>query len=132
MGFCGYRCESCPAFRATHANDAEGLARCAAAWGRMFGVEIHPEQLRCDGCYNELGRKSDQNCLVRPCCQSRGCITCAECGEYPCAKLVKRFVERREIEDKLGMPVDEETYQTYIRPLENKARLDLIHKRYRK
>ena len=94
MGFCGYRCESCPVFRATHANDAAGLAKCAEIWGRLFGVEVQPEHVRCDGCYNELGRKFNKDCPVRPCCQSRGFITCAECAEYPCAKLAKRFVER--------------------------------------
>lgn len=132
MGYCGFKCESCPALRATKGNDPQALARCAEEWGRLFGSARDLEQLQCDGCYNELGRKADQDCPVRPCCKGRGFVTCAECADYPCPSLAERFVARGEIEARLGEAIDDDIYRTYIRPLENRARLDTIHKRYKK
>ncbi|MGE5549303.1 MAG: DUF3795 domain-containing protein [Bacteroidota bacterium] len=130
MGYCGYKCEFCPALRATKADDPGALAKCAEVWGRLFGIKSAPEQLRCDGCYNEMGRKADKDCRVRPCCKEKALVTCGECPSYPCALVQERFVSRDEIETRLGEPIAEEEYQAYVKPLENKGRLDTINKRY--
>ncbi|MGE5530349.1 MAG: DUF3795 domain-containing protein [Patescibacteria group bacterium] len=130
MGCCGYRCESCPAFRATKDGDEAALERCGAAWETLFGRRAEPGKLKCDGCYHVSGRKADPDCPVRPCCREKGYITCAECPSYPCNLLEPRFVLRAEIEARLGHALDEETYRVYVRPLENRARLDGIRKRF--
>lgn len=132
MGYCGNKCDSCPALKATKSKDQEALARCAKEWTVLFGRTFLPETLHCDGCYNHLGRKANPECSIRPCCKEKGFMTCAECGHYPCARLRERFVQRAEIEAGLGRTIPEEIYQLYVRPLENKYRLELLHRKYKK
>ena len=127
MGHCGYKCEFCPAHQAAKKEDPEGLAKCSVVWKQILGRNIQPEQLKCDGCYMESGRKADPNCPVRPCCRQKGFLTCAECTEYPCAHLDGRLVARLELEERIGDIIDEKVYEVYIKPLENKNRLDNLH-----
>jgi hypothetical protein len=60
-GVCGLYCGLCPRFQSTAAS-------------------------RCPGC--QLGPQHDY-CSVYRCARKRGYWTCAECGEYPCERLLR-------------------------------------------
>jgi len=127
---CGYRCDLCPAFIATQKNDMVGLSRLSQEFKNLYGFHLDAENLKCDGCMRELGRKVDKNCPVRPCCMRRGFRTCAECPDYVCDSLKKRLVDRSEIEKNLGHRISDQTYIAYVKPFESKARLDEIRQKH--
>ncbi len=68
----------------------EALAATAARWTRESGREIQAESILCDGCRSETGRMNVfcSVCAIRECARSRGHSTCAQCGEYPCRRLL--------------------------------------------
>ncbi len=86
---CGLVCSECEAYQATQANDAEALARVAAAWSKYAGHAIPPESVRCDGCLTESPQKCGQcaQCAIRACAVERGLPHCAACGDYGCEKM---------------------------------------------
>ena len=132
IAYCGYRCDLCPAFQATQKNDWEGLSKLSREWETLFGFHLEPEQLECDSCRRESGRRVDKGCSVRACCRQKGLETCAECAEYPCDSLKKRFVYRDEVERKLGRRIPDEAHTRYVQPFESKARLDIIRRLHSK
>ena len=111
-------------------NDFDGLSKLSKEWESLFGFHLEPENLKCDSCRKESGRRVDKSCPVRPCCGQRGFETCAECTQHPCDPLKKRFVDRNEIENELSYRISDETYTTYVKPFENKARLDKIRQQH--
>jgi hypothetical protein len=49
----------------------------------------------CDGCSSEnVGQKrtSKWSCIVRNCCYDKNMSYCAECDQFPCAKLKKKII----------------------------------------
>ena len=83
IAYCGLDCESCEARLAT-VNDDEALRQSVAAlWTDLNGVEITPEMIHCVGCRAE-GVKTpfcEALCPIRQCALTKGCATCAACGE---------------------------------------------------
>jgi hypothetical protein len=90
---CGLDCGECPAYVATQANDASGLARVAEEWSRAFNFELTLEEVICDGCRTDSARKYAyiKTCRVRPCATARGVRTCAHCDDYGCDTLIEFF-----------------------------------------
>jgi len=86
---CGIRCDECPAYIATQANDKEALTKMAADAAKQFGVEVSIEQVYCDGCLAKSDRKCGycSECEIRACVLERNIANCAECNEYACDKL---------------------------------------------
>ena len=89
LSYCGLSCGKCQAGTATRKGDRELLGKTARAWSKAFGSRYTAEDVTCDGCRSQSGRKSRycRECKVRPCAQARGLGTCAECAEYPCDTL---------------------------------------------
>lgn len=87
---CGLVCSKCSAFIGTR-NDDDGLIRATAEeWSRQYGVEVPPEAVWCNGCMTDGGPKCvhcSDGCETRRCVMDKGYDTCAECAEYPCAKI---------------------------------------------
>ncbi len=89
LGYCGLDCERCEAFIATRNNDDALRAKVAEEWGRLYHAPIKPEHINCTGCMS-TGVKTyycDQLCEIRKCAMGRSLGTCAECSDFPCAKL---------------------------------------------
>ncbi len=106
MAYCGIVCTECPAYQGTKTGDDELLERTAKMWSDAFGEEISPEDIRCDGCKGEEGRKAVfcGVCKVRECNIERGYPNCAPCPDYVCdklAELLKMIPEVRETLEKL-------------------------------
>ena len=68
----------------------------------------------------------DQNCPVRPCVIEKGLDNCSQCENYVCDRLRQRVVEYAEIAQRVGPNISQEDYQCFIRPYENKRRLDAL------
>lgn len=88
-GVCGIECGECPAYKATQADDNELRAKTAAEWTKSFGHPLQPEDINCDGCTTEGGRKIGYcgMCEIRKCGTGRGLTSCAFCPDYACERL---------------------------------------------
>ncbi len=120
---CGNNCGRCPSYRENLRTD-EDRQRCSEGWEKYLGFRLSPSKLRlCDGCQmpNEENPILYRNgCNVRRCAIFNGVETCAHCAAYPCEGLVAlQDVNREEIEARLGAPIPEEDYLTFIEPYEN-------------
>ena len=88
---CGLVCSECPAFVARKRGDDTLRREAAATWSEMYGAEIKPEDMNCDGCTVAGGVHFSycEQCEVRPCCLGHGVDNCALCPDYSCDKLDK-------------------------------------------
>ena len=123
---CGYRCDLCLAYRPNVEKNPANQQKLSDGWFKYFGFRIPPESIICDGCLAENPKLIDKACPVRPCVIERGLENCAQCEDYACDKLAQRLVVREDIQQKAGGPITEDDYQCFIRPYENKLRLEAI------
>jgi len=103
LGFCGTDCTKCEAYLATQADDDAKRAEVAAEWSVRYHSDIKPEHINCNGCRSD-GCKffyTENMCELRKCGTSKGVETCAECADYPCAKLEDFFQVAPEARDTL-------------------------------
>ncbi len=123
---CGFRCDLCLAYRPNVEAQPENRQLLSDGWHRYFGFRIPPEQIVCDGCWAEGGQLLDQACPVRPCVIGRSLRSCADCGDYGCGLLRARIVDAEEVAARIGSPIPPEDRERFIRPYENRARLDRL------
>ena len=90
IAFCGLDCSKCDAFLATVRDDEELRIQTAKKWSAWNGVEIPPEQIRCEGCLGN-GVKTvycDSLCAIRKCAAEKKLVNCAGCpGWKDCGTL---------------------------------------------
>jgi len=69
-----------------------------------------------------------RNCLVRQCVEKIGVENCAYCSRFPCdqVKDVSGAWNRQKIEEKLGAPISDEDYHTFVEPFEALSLLEAI------
>ena len=91
IAYCGLDCSQCPTFIATRNDDDAARERTAALYAQKFGMELKKEEINCDGCLSQGGRKIGycQVCEIRQCCLGKGLKHCVVCPEEPCAKLLR-------------------------------------------
>jgi hypothetical protein len=70
----------------------------------------------------------DQNCAVRPCVIEKGLDNCSQCERYACEKLESRLVTFEEVQQRVGGEISEADYQRFIRPYENRRRLEALRR----
>ena len=68
----------------------------------------------------------DQSCPVRPCVIEKGLDNCSQCDLYICEKLKERLVVYAEVKNRINAEFPEDDYLCFIRPYENKLRLDAL------
>ena len=56
----------------------------------------------------------------------RGLDNCSQCELYICEKLAERIVVYEEVKNRVGLEIPEDDYLCFIRPYENKQRLDVL------
>ena len=86
---CGLVCSDCPALKATHANDADAIAKIAVEWSQAYHADVRPEHVWCDGCMTTGSRKchhASEGEICR-CVVGRKLNNCAACPGYACATL---------------------------------------------
>jgi hypothetical protein len=123
---CGYRCDLCLAYRPNVLSNPANRKKLSDGWHRYFGFHLPAAEICCDGCMAENPELIDKSCPVRPCVIERGLENCAQCEHYVCEKLTQRLVVYEEVQGRVGAEIHEDDYQCFIRPYENKRRLDAL------
>jgi len=129
---CGNNCGRCPSYKENLKTD-EDRQRCSEGWQKYLGFRLSPGKLRlCDGCQARDAENPVryQNCYVRRCAVRNGVETCAHCSAYPQCEdvgMVSLSADAREkTAARLGIPIPEEDYLTFIEPYEGLKHLDEI------
>ncbi len=53
----------------------------------MFGADIKPEEINCNGCHSDLLFSHCKVCEIRRCGMEKSLSTCGDCRDYSCDKL---------------------------------------------
>jgi len=71
----------------------------------------------------------NKKCLIRQCVDKAGVANCAYCSRFSCEtlKATAGLWNRKSIEGKLGAPISEEDYHSFVEPFEGLNRLEAIH-----
>ena len=106
ISFCGQVCAECPVYQATRENNLGQRIWLSLEYSSADHQYL-PEEMRCEGCHSQAVALAPmcKVCEIRDCAFGRVFISCAECEQYPCAKI-----------DRL-VPVD----------TDNRAELELRH-----
>jgi hypothetical protein len=126
LACCGYECRVCPAYK-DNVSGKDYRQMVSDGWFKIYGFRIPPAQCICDGCLPEnceKPRRIDTGCPVRPCVLAKGISNCAYCDEHICDKLLQRIVKPKEVVSKCKGPISQEEYDRFIKPYDNKTRLD--------
>ena len=124
LSLCCFRCDLCLALR-ENAQQEDPDRSSPTAGSVASAPGFHPEEISCDGCTaNPDDRPLDSGCPVRPCVVSHGLANCAECGDYPCDRIRDRLITFEELT--AGKQVSEKDREDFIRPYENRARIDSL------
>ncbi len=123
---CGYRCDLCLAYKPNVEKHPSNQQKLSDGWCQYFGFRLPPEIIICDGCMSENARLIDRGCPVRPCVIEKGLDHCAQCELYICDKLRERLVVYAEVKNRVNAEIPEDDYLCFIRPYENKQRLDVV------
>lgn len=123
---CGYRCDLCLAYKPNIEAHPENRHKLSDGWHKYFGFRLQPAEITCDGCMSESPHLIDGSCPVRPCAIERGLDNCSQCEEYICDKLKQRLVTYEGVAERVGAEIPAHDRQCFIRPYENKERLDAL------
>ncbi len=126
---CGFRCDQCPAFT-SHTEKARIAA--AAGWSRYFKLKVKPASMHCKGCLAGVCAQNDfpsKQCSIRLCVIDRKLENCAQCQEYPCAKLDRQMkgVEKRIAQLKGRIPKKE--FDQFLAPYDARTTLNRLRLR---
>ncbi len=123
---CGYCCDLCLAYQPNVAKDPTNQQKLSDGWHQYFGFRLPSSEILCDGCMADNPKLIDQGCPVRPCVIERGLDNCSQCQDYVCEKLAQRLVAYEDVRQRVGVEIPEEDRRCFIRPYENKKRLDAL------
>ena len=123
---CGYRCDLCLAYRPNVEKDPTNPQTLSEGWYQYFGFRLPAPEIVCDGCMADNPKLIDQGCPVRPCVMEKGLDNCSQCEDYVCDRLTERLVVYEDVRERVGREVPEEDRRCFIRPYENKERLDAL------
>ena len=90
IAYCGLICTNCPSFLATKNDDDIARKKTADMYAKLYGFNLKPEEINCDGCLTIGGRKTPycQNCDIRSCCSKKGLKNCVHCNQHQqCGKI---------------------------------------------
>ena len=131
---CGANCGRCPAYRENVRSDAD-RQRCSDGWHKYLGARLSVQRCYCDGCQtpdneNPVLVYGRYGCKIRRCAVFNGVQTCAHCSAYPCEDVRTQFSfdseSREKLAARLGTPIPEEEYLTFIEPYELHKHLDEV------
>ena len=123
---CGFRCDLCLAYKPRIEKNPQDKQKLSDGWFKYFGFRIPAEKITCDGCMATTSNLLDKECPVRPCVIEKGFAHCGKCDSYICEKLKERIVVLEDIKTKVNEEISKEDYRCFIRPYENKKRLDVL------
>ena len=121
---CGFRCDLCLAYRPNLERNPGNQQKVSDGWFKYFGFRLKPEDIYCEGCMTDNPKLIDNNCPVRLCVIEKELHNCSECDHYICGSLEERLVEYDKVKNKYGSDISDDDYHNFIKPYENKIRLD--------
>ena len=130
MGFCGFRCELCPAYK-DNITSEEDRQRISDGWFKYYGFRIPAEEIYCDGCLAENclnPRRIDPECEVRACALERELANCAHCRDYICEKLSKKIIKPEKIAERAGGSIPQRDFERFVKPYDSAKILADIRK----
>lgn len=107
IAYCGLKCNECPIFIATTANDDSLRIKLAREYSTK-DCTFSKEDMNCFGCHSDKINHSKMcgQCKIRSCPNTDKLSSCAECINFPC-ELIERYVpvgtENRETLDKINV-----------------------------
>jgi len=85
---CGLVCDECDIYQA--GTDGKGAEAVEACHRRERGVEVAPEEARCEGCRGARQRHWSPDCWILGCGgDERGLEFCSACSGFPCQRLTE-------------------------------------------
>lgn len=127
---CGFRCDLCLAYKDNIKNiNKQEKLKLSDGWFKYYGFRIPANEIYCDGCLSDdktNPKLLDKGCTIRPCTIKKGYENCTQCNEYICDKLKTRIIIYEEILGKNNNKIPRLDRPNYIKPFENKERLDKI------
>jgi len=123
---CGYRCDLCLAYRPNITANPSNRQKLSDGWFKYFGFRLPAAEICCDGCMADDPKLIDSGCPVRPCVIEKGLENCAQCEHYVCERLSERLVVYAEVKARIGTDIPEDDYVCFVKPYENKRRLDAL------
>lgn len=123
---CGVLCSGCAACHG-EVNGPEHQKRAAAAWHRIYGLKVTPDQMVCGGCQgpDEEIFHSSRTCKARNCCRSRGFANCGECGSASSCPMLEKAQSVWDGVPEIAATLSPADFEAYARPyLDHRRRLD--------
>ena len=131
---CGIDCGACPwGFNSRKDLTAEEFERFRNKAKRILGyMPIKTACVTCQTPDSEIPKGSkipNRRCLIRQCVDKTGIANCAYCSRFSCdtLKTTAGLWNRQTIEAKLGAPLSEDDYQSFVKPFEGLDRLEILH-----
>ncbi len=133
FGKCGFNCGGCPWGQYARKDmDADEFEQFRKRCKEILGYK--PTRKPCLTCQtsNEKMPKGaklpPRSCLIRQCVDKIGVENCAYCSRYPCEYVKEHGSQwnREYFEEKLGRPISDVDYLTFIEPFEGLKNLEAI------
>jgi hypothetical protein len=130
---CGINCGACPWGPYPRKDmTAEDFEQYRNEAKRILGyMPIKTPCVTCQTPDAEIPKESrlpNRKCLIRRCVDKTGVANCAYCSRFPCdtLKATAGAWNRESVESKLGAPISEEEYHSFVEPFEGIRRLEAI------
>jgi len=130
IGFCGYRCQICPAYK-DNITSQEDKQKVSNGWFKHYGFRIPAEDIYCDGCLAEdcsNPRRIDLECKVRACALQHKVSNCAHCDDFICEKLSEKIIDTQKIAKRVGGSIPQEDYERFVKPYDSAKMLADLRK----
>jgi hypothetical protein len=117
-GRCGFHCSCCPAFRENVQGDSDRI-RVHQTWKKIYGLDIAPETIRCDGCIrpdNENPYRIGGACEIRACVQQKSIPHCGICSVFPCDLMERHLASVGTVIQESHDTLSPEEFQDFIVP----------------
>ncbi len=124
---CGFRCDLCLGYRENVERDGRNRQTFRDGLERYYGDKLTLEECYCDGCLAEDSGNPvliTKDCRIRSCVISKGLQNCGLCERCPCSDVANKVVERSKVEARLGGPMPDEDYRSFVMPYESRRVLD--------
>jgi len=128
IGKCGFCCSSCPAYKGNIKSE-DDKETASKGWSNYLRVQVNPEEVSCEGCFENHHSKMDAHCRIKPCATTKGYETCAECNRYLCHDLKEKAEKYEEILLRFNSMIPTKDYLRFVKPYEGKIILDAIRSR---
>jgi hypothetical protein len=89
ISICGLNCARCDIYEASHGAD-EKRAEILTWFKEKRGLDLKPEQIRCEGCRCPPEQNWSKDCNMLLCATEKRHRYCFECACFPCQHL-ERF-----------------------------------------